>query len=912
MTRQASTARTMALVTLVFAVLGLPCHAAAQWAQRSSIEGVVTDQQGGVVVGAAVTLRSDRLLGGAQVATTDGQGRYRFSRLLPGSYALTASAAGFAESHRGDVELPVETSYAVNFSLDVPALTARVEVAARNALIDVHSPASPTIRDEEMLFDVPTRRTLQSVLSLTPGVTTTTPLFGYVGEVSFGGTQGSNGISVDGVSLTEAWGGDQWSQVNYNWLEQVQVVGLGAPAEYGSSTGATVNGILRSGSNRVHGMAEWLTIRPKWRGDNLSDYPKDVDKPFPPRAILRWWDLNGQAGAPIVSDRLWLFTGASILRHDSRESGFDGPGSTEESTHRLIAKIDAAATNRLTLQGFVTRDASDVIGARLSQYTASAEASPDLFTRTRAWNARATATLSADTVAELRLSGHAGTSDYLPHPPATREGPLSQQDWATGLACCNSFWREESRSSFVLAGAVTHHRDGPHGRHDIRAGMEFERAPVESASGTPGGRRLYTVNGVLEAYEDWAGDHSQSKARRMTAYVQDRWQVHQRITVEPGVRVEVNRGSVPGIQDSFATTAVAPRLGAAWDIAGHQTTVMRAHYGRYHDPLYTTIYSYAQPDATTRHTYYDRFGQELFSYIEAVNLPGPSGLKASHVDQWVIGLERALGTHATVQAQYTGRHFGNFIGWIDLRIDDWTSYVVRDPGVDGEPGNVDDGETFTVYQPYGNGNDVSSRALELGNPEGASRRYDALQLVARRRFADDWQYEISYTWSRSTGTVGNEYRTNATYFDMNPGGVGANPGRRNAPPQKPRYDYSEFKALGSYRAPVLGGLTIGGVFRWHSGTNWNRVARVAAPINTIFAVEPVGTRRTPSLGGLDLRLEKTFRISRHGTAGLYVDAFNVTNLGRATSYEALSGPQFGQVSGWTDPRTMQLGLRYSF
>ena len=88
------------------------------------------------------------------------------------------------------------------------------------------------------------------MLSLTPGVTTTTPLFGYVGEVAFGGTQGSNGFSVDGVNLTESSLGDQWSQVNYNWLEQVQVVGLGAPAEYGTSTGAIVNGVLRSGSNR--------------------------------------------------------------------------------------------------------------------------------------------------------------------------------------------------------------------------------------------------------------------------------------------------------------------------------------------------------------------------------------------------------------------------------------------------------------------------------------------------------------------------------------------------------------------------------------------------------------------------------------------------------------------------------------
>jgi hypothetical protein len=87
---------------------------------------------------------------------------------------------------------------------------------------------------------------------------------------------------------------------------------------------------------------------------------------------------------------------------------------------------------------------------------------------------------------------------------------------------------------------------------------------------------------------------------------------------------------------------------------------------------------------------------------------------------------------------------------------------------------------------------------------------------------------------------------------------------------------------------------------------------VRSPIVTQFAVEPPGARRTPSLGGLDLRLEKTFRVTDHGTAGFYVDGFNVTNVGRATGFESMSGPQFGNVTGWTDPRTMRVGLRYSF
>ena len=553
----------------------------------------------------------------------------------------------------------------MNFTLVVAGVVTSVEVPAHGALIDVRSAATPTLFREQMLYDLPTQRTLRSVLSLTPGVTTTTPLFGYVGEVAFGGTQGSNAFSVDGVNLTESSLGDQWSQVNYNWLEQVQVVGLGAPAEYGTSTGAITNGVLRSGSNRVHGMGEWLTIRPSWSGNNLRDYPEDLEEPLPPKTIQGWWDLNGQAGVPLVRDRLWLFAGASHLRHEYRNYGYDGPGSTDERTGRLIAKVDAALTRQWMLQGFVTRDASDLYGEFLSQYNPTPESARDAFTRTRAWNARATGTLSANTVAEFRTSGHTGTVTYEPHPPGTREGPSPSQDALTGVQCCNSGWRDEYRSSVTAAATISHHHDGRWGRHDLRGGIELERAPVESAGGVPTGRRLTTLDGEVVAYEEWAGDHTQATARRAVFFAQDRWAVHDRVTLEPGVRFEHNRGSVPGVPDAFGTDALALRLGVAWDLTGTQSTVVRGHYGRYHDPLYGGVYSYTQPNAHSPHIFYqvvDGQPQELFRYVEEVNLPGPSSLKASHVDQWVAGVERAVGQNTTVQAQYIGRRFGNFIG----------------------------------------------------------------------------------------------------------------------------------------------------------------------------------------------------------------------------------------------------------
>jgi len=904
----------LALLSLVAAAVVAPIPLAAQSAQRSSIEGVVTDQQAAVIVGATVRLSGDRLLGGGRSVATDEAGRYRFSGLLPGTYAVAATASGFVDGRRDDIDLPVETTYTVTLSLGVAGVATRVEVPARPALIDVRTSGTPVLFDNEVLHDVPTGRTLQSVLGLAPGVTTTTPLFGYVGQVAYGGIQGNNGFSVDGVNLTESWMGAQWSQINYNWLEQVQVVALGAPAEYGTFTGAIANGVLRSGSNRVTGMGEWLTTRPSWTGDNLGDYPDDIDKPIEAREILQWWDLNGQAGLPIVRDRLWLFAGASQLRHEFRPYGVTPPGSRDEKSGRFITKVDAAATKRLMLQGFIARDAFDIVGGGLAP-NSDPTSSSDRFTRRWTWNGRGTTTFSANTVAEVRTSGNAGTETQEPHPPATRQGPLPQQDWATGVACCNSYWSDDERSAVTVAGYVAHHRNGSAGRHDLRAGAEFEHAPFDWQRGVPGGRTLFTMNGELVAYEDWSGDHMRFSADRAVAYLQDRWELNDRVTLEPGVRYEYNRGVVPGLAYDFTTNALAARLGVAWDVSGKQSMVVRGHYGRYHDPLLGTVYSYTQPNANGQHIYYsvsNGQAEELFRYVEQVNLPGPPSLGQSYVDQFVAGIERALGAHTTVQAQYIGRRFANYIAWIDLRIDEWTSYEARDPGIDGVPGTPDDGGLFTVYQPYALGPDVSGRALQLDNPDGASRLYHAVQLMASRRFASGWQYDVSYTWSRSTGTVGNQYNTHSVFFDTNPGGVGANPAKRNAPPQRPLYDYSEFKALGSYRIPVWGGVTVGGVFRWHNGTNWQRVARVQSPIPTQFAVEPLGARRTPSLGGLDLRVEKTFRVQQYGAVGLYVDMFNLTNVGRATGYDALSGPGFGQVAGWTDPRTMQLGLRYSF
>ena len=58
---------------------------------------------------------------------------------------------------------------------------------------------------------------------------------------------------IDGVDVSDPEAGTIWVFANHNWIQEVQVIGLGANAEYGGFTGVASNSLFRSGSNMFHG-----------------------------------------------------------------------------------------------------------------------------------------------------------------------------------------------------------------------------------------------------------------------------------------------------------------------------------------------------------------------------------------------------------------------------------------------------------------------------------------------------------------------------------------------------------------------------------------------------------------------------------------------------------------------------------
>jgi hypothetical protein len=484
----------------------------------------------------------------------------------------------------------------------------------------------------------------------------------------------------------------------------------------------------------------------------------------------------------------------------------------------------------------------------------------------------------------------------------------------------NVWYAEDGGSSRNLVSAhATYYADRfLGGAHDLKFGAEFERTTSRYAYGFPTGRAYVDYMGVPAYAYMWDGTDTSSEVKRTTAFVQDTWSIGSRLTLSPGLRIDANRGRVPGLATTSSTTPVSPRFGVAWDLTSDHRTVLRAHYGRYTDPTFGS--PIAMTDGGSNPMSYYRIlptGEwQLVSRSSGINRYSiGEDIRQPYVDQFVAGAERQLGADISLQAYGIYRLYGDFLAQVDTT-SIWSPLSSRDPGPDGILGNADDGEMFTIYEKLNAGNE---RYVYM-NPPDAWRRYGAAQFVVRKRYAKGWQAQASYTWSKAWGTASNRWHSNASRFELGNPGVFVDPNQRINAEGPAAFDpTNEFKLLGSWSVPWVGGFTLGGVYRYNTGFAWGREAyfRGARQGLVRVKVEPRGTRREAPVNLLDLRAEKLVPLGGTRKLGVFLDVFNVANIGTVDStwrnpVTLLSGPNFGVPQAWVEPRTMRLGARVTW
>ncbi len=301
-------------------------------ANYGRILGIVTDQTGGVISGATVTV-IDTQRGVARTLMTDQAGEYNAPTLIPGTYTVRVEAAGFKKLERQNVVVEVGKDVRVDATVQPGEQNQTVTVTESIPLVETTNATLGGALSNATINDLPLNgRDYQNLLGLRPGV-----------MMQPGGspwTQSTNNIRPDET----VWLLD--GILNVNWFDARPINNMPSPftdmatvlpvdaiqefnveenpkAEFGWKPGAVVNVGVKSGTNNFHGNAYAFGRSDAFDARNYFNPAPDangtcVTNPsFPAacnKAQTQLKQFGGVVGGPIIKDKLFFFGGYEGIR----------------------------------------------------------------------------------------------------------------------------------------------------------------------------------------------------------------------------------------------------------------------------------------------------------------------------------------------------------------------------------------------------------------------------------------------------------------------------------------------------------------------------------------------------------------------------------------------------------------------
>ncbi|MFY9909731.1 MAG: carboxypeptidase-like regulatory domain-containing protein [Candidatus Sulfotelmatobacter sp.] len=300
-------------------IVALLLGAAVSRGQTSttSLRGTVVDLNGAVIPGAAVTI-ANSATGFSRFTTTDGRGFYQFLEVPPATYTLTITASGFGTLRVDDLRLLVNTPATLNQTLQVRAVSEKVEVMSAAPLVNTQDASIGHAFTTDQMTELPFEgRDPASILSLQPGVLYTGDSTDInqnadsrSGAVS-GARSDQTDITVDGLDDNDPVFGYAFQgalRSTLDSLEEFRVTTTNSNADAGRSSGAQIAMVTKSGTNQFHGSLyeynrskigeanSWFNERAELEGGNPNVPPHLVRNTF-----------GGSIGGPIARNRMFFF-----------------------------------------------------------------------------------------------------------------------------------------------------------------------------------------------------------------------------------------------------------------------------------------------------------------------------------------------------------------------------------------------------------------------------------------------------------------------------------------------------------------------------------------------------------------------------------------------------------------------------
>lgn len=875
--------RFLARTLLVAALVAVAAPSFAQPAQTGTISGQITDTTGAVLPGVTVTITSqDR--GFQRVAVSDGIGRYVFPAVPIGLYSISATLQGFQTATVTDNLVEVEKTTTVPFDMRVGALTDTVQVIGDTPIVDRSTVTATTRLSRDEFEKIPVGRSYQALVGAAPGVVGT-------GNVnSAGALTTANLFVIDAVDTTDPTTGTFGTNLNFEAIQEVSVLTSAVGAEYGRAQGAIVNVITKSGTNRFEGSFKYLFANDEWNAQNTtvnqitnaSLERVKFDKVNPTYSFA--------GGGPIVKNRAFFFATWELIQATSpqRQTAGSVPEDFQQVREDKYANVRGTFQvrdgNTVWLKYYQSPGDGIVVDYWGATFTGDREALTSQGQTAENWAAQWSGVLRGNWSMEAAAATYKSRIDVGTFEEGILSGaPIETLDdgkvynGATFVGFVERPRQQFNVASnwFLTAGGRSHNVKVGYDFQNLESGAQFDypnsqyyiAESFNPVTQTP-------VFGPNSVRQDYDSGPSISNGKVHSIFARDKMELTDRLSVEAGLRWENQTGSSDIGQATVDTSMIAPRLSGTFDVTGDGNSLITGSYGRYYASI---IQSFSDAFAqVAQQTNYDNYAWNgsAFVFQNRVQLSGgDSGfnpnldLKASHMDEFTVGLQRQLGRSFGASARFISRSWGNLI---------------------------DDVRTFS---PDG------SIEREVLNYDAAERTYRGLQLTAERRFSNNWNAQASYTYSR---TRGNHFPTDVftplgdyldaqcrTTVDLTIGTSGIIPCSevQNGANKSGLASYDRphnFKLAAAYVRPVGPvNLTFGALtealskFRYEKQRTLNVLLPGTSQNSGNTATFFYNERGADPVDGtewyLDTSIEGTWRIYSTAQAGFRAEIFNITN-----------------------------------
>jgi len=679
------------------------------------IRGRIVDPESQPVSATVSAARAD---GSFSRRTTSGDdGGFTLAVLPPGIYQVTVQRLGYQPAAVRGVTVAAGLTSELTITIHRTVATlAPLVVEAPRVTIKRGDTEFETSVNADAIAALPIGFDVDNAIALTPGA--------RPAQMWGGATAQANNYQIDGISINHPGVGGRAFEPNVSWIEQLDVRGLGAGAEYGDFQGGLVNMVTKSGSNTGQGFArahvESSAINPSGLTSSVI-LPEVEDRR----------EAEAEYRGPILHDRLYYYVSGELLNTNSRAVNHLG---IRDQTNPFFSSVQEGSNEHKALGKITwTPGSSDLInvslghlGTQTQHYalsgreTANATSRYDspLFIYNGSWDHQ----FAHAGALQFSIGGSHGRESVDPYAPDSVPG-ISTYQLATSRDYQNAPFTER-RVPTTDGGSLTWRNSFATRsvRHRVTLGSDVSVGTWNDTRARNGGMswrpRYYNPvdlsfdpsNGLTwdpQIPFDVGGDvNLHTRTTNTAAFVEDELTVG-RFTVTPGLRAGGWTGQIttptPNVYTAVRARGFDPRIGAVIDLSKHRgpapTFALKAHWGRYHQNMFSEMFDraagsaaytdqdlweyegplFANPATTFTAAQRDslqKAGQlKLLEHADLSETGTVTNYRQPYVDQFVGGIEKTIASRVKIEALYVRRDNRDQVGLVDKNIaNDWVEF----------------------------------------------------------------------------------------------------------------------------------------------------------------------------------------------------------------------------------------------